>query len=84
MIDAMTARCPTRHASEYAETLHLILAGLEAGSLAPWKLGLVSTGYLALVMLAVYLNSSELRLPIVQYSTSVPTPPNVSPGRGAV
>ena len=52
--------------------------GLEAGSLAPWKLGLVSIGYLALVLLAVYLSSSELRLPIVQYSTSVPTPPNVS------
>ena len=37
---------------EYADTLHLILAGLEAGTLASWKLGLVSTGYLALVLFA--------------------------------
>ena len=68
---------PSLLPSEYAETLHLILSGLEAGSLAPWKLGVVSTGYLSLVLFAVYLNSSELRLPVVQYSTAAPAPPKV-------
>ena len=68
---------PSPLPSEYAETLHLILSGLEAGSLAPWKLGVVSTGYLSLVLFAVYLNSSELRLPVVQYSTAAPAPPKV-------
>ena len=56
---------PSPLPTEYAETLHLVLSGLEAGSLAPWKLGVVSTGYLSLVLFAVYLNISELRLPVV-------------------
>ncbi|KAG1665642.1 hypothetical protein FOA52_011236 [Chlamydomonas sp. UWO 241] len=58
--------------TEYAKTLHSIATGLETGGLAPGKLGLVSLGYLSLVLFSVYLSSSQLRLPVVQYSTAAP------------
>jgi hypothetical protein len=32
----------------------------------------VSLGYLSLVLFSVYLSSSQLRLPVVQYSTTAP------------
>jgi hypothetical protein len=40
--------------------------------LAPWKLLALAGGYLGLVLFTVYLASSEVRLPIVQYAKGPP------------
>jgi hypothetical protein len=64
-------------AAEYAKTIHQVLCGLEAASLSVLMLGLLAGGYLALVLFTVYLSCSEVRLPIVQYST---TPTQVRAG----
>jgi hypothetical protein len=66
--DAAAAGCP----AEYASTLHQVLVGLESASLAAWKLGSLLAGYLGLLLFTVYLSSSEVRLPIVQYSKAPP------------
>lgn len=58
--------------SEYSSTLHSVLVGLESSSLAPWKLLALAGGYLGLVLFTVYLASSEVRLPIVQYAKGPP------------
>lgn len=47
--------------------------GLESSSLALWKLFGLCGGYLGLLLFTVYLSSSEVRLPIVQYSKVPPT-----------
>jgi hypothetical protein len=57
---------------EYSSTLHSVLVGLESSSLAPWKLLALAGGYLGLVLFTVYLASSEVRLPIVQYAKGPP------------
>lgn len=49
-----------------------MLVGLESSSLAPWKLVALAGGYLGLVLFSVYLASSEVRLPIVQYAKGPP------------
>jgi hypothetical protein len=56
-----------------------VLCGLEAASLSVLMLGVLAGGYLALVLFTVYLSCSEVRLPIVQYST---TPTQVRAGWG--
>jgi hypothetical protein len=61
--------------AEYASTLHNVLVGLESSSLALWKLVGLAGGYLGLLLFTVYLASSEVRLPIVQYAKA---PPQVS------
>lgn len=65
------------HPTEYASTLHNVLVGLESSSLALWKLVGLAGGYLGLLLFTVYLASSEVRLPIVQYAKG---PPPVSCG----
>jgi preprotein translocase subunit SecY len=69
--DAAAAAAEQHHA-EYASTLHQVLVGLESASLAAWKLGSLLAGYLGLLLFTVYLSSSEVRLPIVQYSKAPP------------
>jgi hypothetical protein len=49
-----------------------VLVGLESASLAAWKLAALLAGYLGLLLFTVYLSSSEVRLPIVQYSKAPP------------
>jgi hypothetical protein len=66
-------------AAEYASTLHNVLVGLESSSLALWKLVALAGGYLGLLLFTVYLASSEVRLPIVQYAKG---PPPVSTSGG--
>ncbi|KAG2483194.1 hypothetical protein HYH03_017929 [Edaphochlamys debaryana] len=61
--------------SEYASTLHTVLAALDASLLSPLRLAAMLAGYLALVLFSVWLSTSELRLPVVQYATSAPPPP---------
>ncbi|KAF6257493.1 pre protein translocase secY subunit [Scenedesmus sp. NREL 46B-D3] len=68
--------------TEYASTLHQVLVGLESASLAAWKLGSLLAGYLGLLLFTVYLSSSEVRLPIVQYSKAPPPEPP-QPGAAA-
>jgi hypothetical protein len=58
--------------AEYASTLHNVLVGLESSSLALWKLVGLAGGYLGLLLFTVYLASSEVRLPIVQYAKAPP------------
>jgi preprotein translocase subunit SecY len=58
--------------TEYASTLHNVLVGLESSSLALWKLVALAVGYLGLLLFTVYLASSEVRLPIVQYAKGPP------------
>lgn len=58
--------------AEYASTLHNVLVGLESSSLALWKLVALAGGYLGLLLFTVYLASSEVRLPIVQYAKGPP------------
>eukprot|EP00879_Flechtneria_rotunda_P019900 GHRR01020916.1.p1 GENE.GHRR01020916.1~~GHRR01020916.1.p1 ORF type:complete len:458 (+),score=125.90 GHRR01020916.1:187-1560(+) len=65
----------------YASTLHQVLVGLESASLAPWVLLALLGGYLGLLLFSVYLASSEIRLPIVQYSKA-PPPDAAQPGGG--
>lgn len=57
---------------EYAATLHNVLVGLEASSLPLWQLAGLTGGYLGLLLFTVYLASSEVRLPIVQYAKGAP------------
>lgn len=59
--------------AEYSSTLHQVFAGLESSVLPLWQLGGLLLGYLGLLLFTVYLASSEVRLPIVQYS-KVPPP----------
>ena len=61
--------------TEYSKTLTGLATGVKANILPLWKLGIVSLGYIAMVIFAIYLTASELRLPILQYSTTVITPP---------
>ncbi|KAG2455040.1 hypothetical protein HYH02_000865 [Chlamydomonas schloesseri] len=69
--------------TEYATTLHTVLAALDTALLAPGRLLAVLGGYLALVLGCVWLATSELRLPVVQYAASAPPPPDAkSPGAG--
>lgn len=65
--------------AEYASTLHNVLVGLESSSLALWKLVALAGGYLGLLLFTVFLASSEVRLPIVQYAKG---PPPVSTSGG--
>lgn len=58
-------------AAEYAQALHTVLVGLETGMYSAAKLLPLSLGYLALVLFAVLLSTSLMRLPIVQYSSDV-------------
>jgi preprotein translocase subunit SecY len=55
-----------------------VLSALEAATLPPLRLAALLVGYLGLVLFTVYLASAEVRLPMVQYSS---TPPQV--GRAA-
>lgn len=64
--------------AEYASTLHQVLVGLESSVLPLWQLGGLLLGYLGLLLFTVYLASSEVRLPIVQYS-KVPPPVSCTP-----
>lgn len=57
--------------TEYAQTLHTILVGLETGAYSAWKLVPLSLGYLVLVLLAVLLSTALMKLPVVQYSSDV-------------
>eukprot|EP00198_Chlamydomonas_reinhardtii_P008179 XP_001697516.1 preprotein translocase secY subunit [Chlamydomonas reinhardtii] len=72
--------------TEYANTLHTVLAALDTALLAPGRLLAVLGGYLALVLGCVWLATSELRLPVVQYAASAPPPPDTakSPGGGGL
>ncbi|KAG2440274.1 hypothetical protein HXX76_004386 [Chlamydomonas incerta] len=72
--------------TEYANTLHTVLAALDTALLAPGRLLAVLGGYLALVLGCVWLATSELRLPVVQYAASAPPPPDAakSPGLGGL
>jgi hypothetical protein len=63
---------PRAVCAEYASTLHNVLVGLESSSLALWKLVALAGGYLGLLLFTVYLASSEVRLPIVQYAKAPP------------
>jgi hypothetical protein len=69
--------------AEYADTMHAVLAALESATLPPLRLAALLVGYLGLVLFTVYLSSAEVRLPMVQYSS---TPPQVrgwsTPGGG--
>ena len=67
--------------TEYADTAHAVLAALEAAALPPLRLAALLLGYLSLVLFTVYLSSAELRLPMVQYSTTPPQQPQQR-GRG--
>jgi len=60
--------------AEYADTIHAVLTALEAATLPPIRLAVLLAGYLGLVLFTVYLSSAEVRLPMVQYSS---TPPQV-------
>jgi hypothetical protein len=51
-----------------------VLTALEASALPPLRLAALLVGYLGLVLFTVYLSSAEVRLPMVQYSS---TPPQV-------
>lgn len=64
--------------AEYASTLHNVLMGLESSSLALWKLVALAGGYLGLLLFTVYLASSEVRLPIVQYAKGPPPVSNTT------
>lgn len=64
--------CAALFLSEYSSTLHNVLVGLESSSLALWKLVALAGGYLGLLLFTVYLASSEVRLPIVQYAKGPP------------
>lgn len=70
--------------TEYSSTLHNVLVGLESSSLALWKLVALAGGYLGLLLFTVYLASSEVRLPIVQYAKGPPPEPPApgAPGSG--
>lgn len=70
--------CVAMHA-EYAESLHAVLGALAAGVISmsgAWPaLAAALAMYLSLVALAVVLATTELRLPVVQYSNSAALPP---------
>lgn len=68
LVALMLAPC----CAEYASTLHNVLVGLESSCLALWKLAGLAGGYLGLLLFTVYLASSEVRLPIVQYAKGPP------------
>lgn len=62
--------------TDYCKTLAGLVTGVGTNLLPLWKLAVVSLGYVAMVIFAIYLTTSELRLPILQYSTSITTPPS--------
>eukprot|EP00798_Chlamydomonas_sp_ICE-L_P032231 gene32231-16794_t len=63
-----------RAPDEYAETLHHVLTGLTAGAVASSSLVGVLLVYLMLVLFALYLNTSKLKLPIIQYAVQAEEP----------
>ncbi|KAI8473294.1 MAG: pre protein translocase secY subunit [Monoraphidium minutum] len=67
--------------TEYADTVHTVLTALEASALPPLRLAALLAGYLGLVLFTVYLSSAEVRLTMVQYS-STPPQPRGAPGGG--
>lgn len=72
-VQACSGGCCVCCHAEYSSTLHQVLVGLESSVLPLWQLGGLLLGYLGLLLFTVYLASSEVRLPIVQYS-KVPPP----------
>jgi preprotein translocase subunit SecY len=69
-------------ATEYARTLAQALALLDAGTLQGVQLVGVAAGYLSLALFAVFVASTELRLPVVQYASTPPPQLSGSGGGG--
>lgn len=65
--------------ADYSETLSAVAGRLQAAALDPGRLAAIAGGYLTLMLCTVYLATTEIRLPMVQYSTS-PAVPSGGPG----
>ncbi len=53
-----------------------MLCALDTCLVSPGLLAAMLVGYLVLVLASVWLSTAELRLPLVQYASSAPPPPD--------